>query len=93
MERYRIVHNDSGEPVEIAGEIDHHPARVQAYIGEHRRFFDQASSPEPYAPWGLSVFEVIYDEYDQRVILKQVDWREIYFEYDSRATTTEEAKR
>jgi hypothetical protein len=82
MAEYRIRFNDSGEYVRIEDErIDLTAAEVtelifshSAWAQTHRRLFDPANNPEPYAPWGLAVVQVIDDE--DGVIETPVDWRE-----------------
>lgn len=86
MRRFRIIHNDTGEPLELAS-IDLSAAEAQGVIARRMREF-QADSLEPYAPNGLSVVEVFYDEDEQRVVLEPLDWREFYYDHDPRAERT-----
>jgi hypothetical protein len=78
MTRYfQVIHNDSGEPVPVNGEPTLTLAEAQGVIERRAREFDPANSPEPYAPWGLSVIEADYDDVDQVVHWRRIDWREV----------------
>ncbi|MBO0705556.1 MAG: hypothetical protein J2P39_09570 [Candidatus Dormibacteraeota bacterium] len=74
-QRYLVRHNDGPEVIEVDGRVSLTLADVQGVIKRHRYYFEQANNPEPYAPWGLSVVELIEDE--DGVIEKPVNWREL----------------
>lgn len=59
---YRIIHNDSGEPVEIGGFLDYRIETVEAEIRRRPEQFVLIPDPNDYEPHGLSVRAVFPDE-------------------------------
>jgi hypothetical protein len=81
---FQVRHSDSGEPVLVDGQIDLGLGAVTNFVAKERDKFDPANSPEPYAPWGLHVVEILYDDAEHEVIQKPVDWRELLPDEDPR---------
>lgn len=77
---YRIRYNDGPEYINVESRIDLTASEARRVIAEKHRWFDQANSPEPYAPWGLSVVEVIDDE--DGPIERPIDWRTLRLRAD-----------